>query len=103
MSSLMYLLFVWLYSISSHAGFPYCIFVVSCFVAFVIDMLVLFLQIELDPVMKTHDLLAILGFPHKHVFKSTGILPVMYNNHIHILQIHFLIDITTLDIYKEVN
>lgn len=63
-------------TLASHAGTPYCIFVVSCFVAFVIDMLVLFLQIELDPIVKTYDLLPVLGFPHKHVLKSTGILPV---------------------------
>lgn len=56
-------------------GVPYCVFVVSCFVAFVINVVVLLLQIELDPVVKAHDLLAILGFSHKHVFKSTGILP----------------------------
>lgn len=58
-------------------GFPYCVFVVSCFVAFVINMIVLLLQIELDPVVKAHDLLAIFGFSHKHVFKSTGVLPVV--------------------------
>lgn len=58
-------------------GFPYRVFVVSCFVALVINMVVLLLQIELDPVVEAHDLLALLGFSHKYVFKSTGILPVM--------------------------
>lgn len=66
-----------------HAVFPYGILVVSCFVAFVIDMVELLLQIELDPVMKTYDLLAILGFSHKHVFKSTGILPVTEKKHLY--------------------
>lgn len=65
-----------------YPAFPDRVFVVSCFVAFVINMVVLLLQIELDPVMKTHHLLAILGFSHKHVLKSTGILPARYNNHV---------------------
>lgn len=71
---------IWFYI--SHAVFPYRILVVSGFVALVINMVVLFLQIELDPVMKTHHLLAILGFSYKHMFKSTGILPVMEKKHI---------------------
>lgn len=62
--------------------FSYCIFVGSCFVAFVVHMVVFFLQVELDPVVKTHDLLAILGFSHKHVFKPTGILTIMYGYNI---------------------
>lgn len=64
------------YSLSDRA-FPYTIFVVSCFVAFVVHMVVFFLQIELDPVVQTHDLFPVLGFSHKHMFKSTGILPTM--------------------------
>lgn len=66
----------------SDTAFPYTIFVVPCFVAFVVHMLVFFLQIELDPVVQTHDLLPVLGFSHKHMFKSTGILPTMNNKSI---------------------
>lgn len=58
----------------------YCVFIVSCFVAFVVNVVVFFLQVELDPVVKTHDLLAVLGFSHKHMFKSAGILTVMKSN-----------------------
>lgn len=62
--------------------FSYSIFVGSCFVAFVVHMVVFFLQVELDPVVKTHDLLAVLGFSNKHMFKSTGILTIMYSYNI---------------------
>lgn len=51
-----------------------CIFVVSCFVAFVVNMVVFLLQVELNPVVETHNLLAVLGLSHKHMFKATGIL-----------------------------
>lgn len=52
----------------------YGVFAVSGFVAFVVNMAVLFQQVELDPVVETHDLLSKLGFSHKHMFKPTGIL-----------------------------
>ncbi|TNN75569.1 hypothetical protein EYF80_014215 [Liparis tanakae] len=41
--------------------------------AFVINMVVFFVHIELDPVVKTGDLLAELCFSHKHMIKLTGI------------------------------
>lgn len=63
----------------SDTVFSYTVFIVSCFVALVVHMLVFFLQVELDPVVKTHDLIAIFGFSHKYVFKSTGILTSMKN------------------------
>lgn len=53
----------------------YSVLVLSGFVALVVDIAVLLLQVELDPVMKTHDLVVIFGLSNKHVFKSTGILP----------------------------
>ena len=55
----------------------YSIFAVSGFVAFVVDVVVLLLKVELDPVVKTHDLPAELGFSNKHVFKSAGILTIV--------------------------
>lgn len=57
--------------------YSYSIFVGSCFVALVVNVVVFLLQVELDPVVKAHDLLAVLGFSHKHVFKSTRILTTM--------------------------
>lgn len=62
-----------------HFLFPYTVFIVPCFVALVVHMVVLLLQIKLHPVMQTHDLLTMLGFSHKDVFKSTRILPVIKN------------------------
>lgn len=56
---------------------PYTVFIVSGFVALVVHMVVFFLQIKLDPIMQTHDLLTMLCFSHKDMFKSTGILPVI--------------------------
>lgn len=55
----------------------YSIFVVSGFVAFVVNMVVLLLKVELDPVVKTHNLPAVLGFSNKHMFKSAGIRTVV--------------------------
>lgn len=43
-------------------------------------MVMFFLQVELDPVVKTHDLMAILGFAHKHMLESTGVLSIMNKN-----------------------
>lgn len=54
---------------------PHRVLVLSCFVAFVVDVTVLLLEVELDPVMKTHDLLAKLRFSNKHVLEPAGILP----------------------------
>lgn len=33
-----------------------------------------FLQVELQPVVQTHDLLPVFGLPDEDVFKSTGVL-----------------------------
>lgn len=57
-----------------HTVSSYSVFVVSGFVALVVDVVVFLLQVELDPVVKTRYLPTIFGFSDKHVFKSTGIL-----------------------------
>lgn len=62
--------------------FPYTVFIVSRFVALVVHVVMFFLQIKLHPVMQTHDLLTVLGFSHKDMFKATGILPVMQQKQI---------------------
>lgn len=65
------------YNAEDDTVFSYCVFVVSCFVAFVVNVALFFLQVEVDPVVKTHDLLAKFGFSNKHMFKSTGILTML--------------------------
>lgn len=64
--------------------FKYRILVISGLVSFVVHMFVFLLEIELDPIMEAHDLLAILGFADKHVFKPTGILTRSKQNRTHI-------------------
>lgn len=51
----------------------YCVFIVPRFVAFVVNMAVLLLQVELHPVVQTHDLLAVFGLSNKHVLKATRV------------------------------
>jgi len=57
------------------AWLAYSIFVASCFVALIVNMAALLLQVELDPVVESHDLPTIFGLSDKHMLESTGILP----------------------------
>lgn len=52
----------------------YRVFVISCFVAFIVNVSLFFLQVELQPVVQTHDLLPVFGLPDENVFKSTRVL-----------------------------
>lgn len=46
---------------------------VSGFISFVVQVPVFFLQVELDPVVKTNDFCSRFCFSNKDMFKSTGV------------------------------
>ena len=62
--------------VTSGLTFTYCVLIASGFVALVVNMAMFFLQIKLNPVVQTHNLLPVLGLSDKHMLKTTGILPV---------------------------
>lgn len=49
------------------------IYLPPAYVSLIVNVVSLFLQIELNPVMETNHFSAIAGFTNKHVFKPRGI------------------------------